>query len=70
MKAGLKLIEAGLKIAVLSIGYFAITNETMAILQKSQFESTNSCHFFYFKWGAKLSITNTVPPKKEYTLNS
>ena len=35
MKAGLKLIEAGLKVVVLSIGYFAIPNETMAILQKS-----------------------------------
>ena len=35
MKAGLKLIEAGLKVAVLSIGYFAIPNETMTILQKS-----------------------------------
>ena len=35
MKTGLKLIETGLKVVVLSIGYFAIPNETMAILQKS-----------------------------------
>ena len=35
MKDGLKLIEAGLKVVVLSIDYFAIPNETMTILQKS-----------------------------------